>query len=123
MKTNHENWLPDGDVRFISTIFGTAGLLGLGVVLGQFFMKKAQFSWKNVAAGIALGVPNYGSILFIFLALESGVEGSVFFPANNVGIIVASALLAVLFFREKLSRLNWLGVGLAVLAIVLISIG
>ncbi len=123
LKVNYEKWLPDGDVRFIATIFGTAGMLGLAVILGRYFMKKAVFSWKNVVAGIALGIPNYGSILFIFLALGSGMEGSVFFPANNVGIIVASALLAVLFFREKLSAINWAGVGLAVAAIVLIAMG
>ncbi len=123
MKYDHENWLPVGDVRFIATIFSTAGLLGLGAVLWQFLMKKARFSWRNVAAGIILGIPNYGSILFIFLALGSGVEGSVFFPANNVGIIVGSALLAAFVFRERLSRLNWAGVALAVAAIVLIATG
>ena len=121
LKVNHEKWLPEGDVKFIATIFGTAGFLGFAVILWRYYRKIASFSLKNVVAGIALGIPNYGSILFIFLALGNGVEGSVFFPANNVGIIVLSALLAVGIFHEKLSKLNWTGVALAIAAILLIA--
>jgi drug/metabolite transporter (DMT)-like permease len=121
LKINHEKWIAGRDIEFVSTIFGTAGLLGFLMLLLQFWQKKTIFAWKNVLAGLALGIPNYGSMLFIFLALGSGVEGSRFFPVNNVGIIVVSTVAAVLFFREKLSLINWLGVGLAVLAILLIS--
>jgi drug/metabolite transporter (DMT)-like permease len=121
LKINNEKWIAGRDIEFISTIFGMAGFLGFLMLLWQFWQKKTTFAWKNVLAGIALGIPNYGSMLFIFLALGSGLEGSRFFPINNVGIIIVSTLAAVLFFREKLSLINWLGVGLAVLAILLIS--
>ncbi len=110
-----------GNVPFIATIFGTAGVVGFAVAALGWATGRLKFSWKNVAAGVLLGIPNYGSILFTLKGLASGMGGSVFFPLNNVGIILASAAGAVFLFGEKFSRLNWLGIALAVAAIGLIA--
>jgi multidrug transporter EmrE-like cation transporter len=40
---------------------------------------------------------------------------------TNVGIIVATTIGAVALFQERLSKLNWIGIGLAVTAIGLMS--
>jgi uncharacterized membrane protein len=79
------------------------------------------FAWKNLLGGVALGIPNYGSMLFMLWALADGLGGSVVFPVNNVGIIVATAIGAVLIFREHLSRINRAGVVLAALSIILMA--
>lgn len=121
VKVQHEKMIAFGDVSFISTVFGTAGLLGFTVAAAGWLSGRLQFSWKNVAAGILLGIPNYGSMLFILLALGSGLEASFFFPVCNVGIILTTSLGAVFLFREQLSQVNWLGIGLAVLAIFLMA--
>lgn len=109
------------DPTFIITIFGTAGTLGLVLATLGWASHRLQFSWKNVVAGIVLGIPNYGSMLFMLLALSSGLEGSFVFPVANVSIIIATTIGAVTLFREKLSRLNWIGISLAVTAILLIT--
>jgi drug/metabolite transporter (DMT)-like permease len=109
------------DPRLVATIFATAGACGIFVILYSI-SKGMQLAWKNVLAGIALGIPNYGSIYFLLKALSSGMESSAVFPMANVGVIVCSTLIAFTVFREKLSLKNWLGIGLALLAIVLVAL-
>jgi drug/metabolite transporter (DMT)-like permease len=122
VRVQYEKLADTNDPTFIITIFTTAGVLGfLGALVG-WFQQRLQFSWKHVLGGIVLGVPNYGSMLFMLWALNSGLEGSFVFPVTNVGIIVATTIGAVVLFHERLSRINWIGFALAVLAIVLISI-
>ncbi len=107
---------------FIITIFAAAGLLGLLVAVVGWATGRLRFTWKNVLAGIILGIPNYGSMLFMLFALSSGLEGSFVFPVANVGIIIATTIGAVTLFRERLSRLNWVGIALAITAIGLITL-
>jgi drug/metabolite transporter (DMT)-like permease len=109
------------DPTFIIAVFGTAGFIGLCLAVVGWATGKLRFAWKNVLAGLILGVPNYGSLLFILLALETGLGGSFVFPVTNVGIIVLTTFGAVALFGERLSRINWAGIATAVLAIWLIS--
>jgi multidrug transporter EmrE-like cation transporter len=50
-------------------------------------------------------------------------ESTFVFPVFNVSIVGITALAGVVFFREKLSAINWLGFALAALAIIVIAIG
>lgn len=106
---------------FIITIFGTAGLVGGMLAVLGWVTGRLRFAHRHVLAGIILGIPNYGSMFFMLRALDSGLEGSFVFPVANVGIIVATTIGAVTLFAEKLSRLNWLGIALAILAIGLMT--
>jgi len=109
------------DPTFICTVFGTAGTIGLLIASVGWLRGRLIFAWRNVLWGIILGIPNYGSMLFMLLALDSGLEGSFVFPVVNVGIIVATTIGAVWLFQERLSKINWAGIALAVAAIGLIS--
>lgn len=109
------------DPTFLCTAFGTAGTAGLLVATVGWLRGRMDFSWRNVVWGVILGVPNYGSLLFILLALESGLEGSFVFPVINVGIIAATTIGAVWLFQERLTFVNWVGIVLALAAIGLIS--
>ncbi len=121
IRVHKEQFIDVGDPSFISTVFGTAGLIGITLVGGGLLTKRLVFSWRNVLAGVALGIPNYGSMLFMLLALGSGLDGSFVFPVANVGIIIVTTIGAVQLFQEQLSTVNWLGIGLAIAAIFLIS--
>ncbi|MEZ4965037.1 MAG: DMT family transporter [Saprospiraceae bacterium] len=111
-----------GDPSFICTVFGTAGLIGLGIATAGWISRRITFSWRNIVGGIILGIPNYGSMLFMLLALGSGLEGSFVFPVANVGVILFTTIGAVWLFHERLSGINWIGIFLAVASIVLISL-
>ncbi|MFN0175236.1 MAG: hypothetical protein ACKVU0_11355 [Saprospiraceae bacterium] len=121
VRVQNEGFADMSNPTFIITIFGTAGTIGLFLAIVGWATGRLQFSWKNVAAGIILGIPNYGSMLFMLFALDCGLEGSFVFPVANVSIIVVTTIGAVTLFRERLSKINWAGVALAVTAIGLIT--
>lgn len=110
------------DPSFITTVFATAGVLGAVVSITGWGTGRFQFSWRNVVAGIVLGIPNYGSMFFLLMALGSGLEASLAFPLTNIGIILTTTIGAVWLFHERLSTINWWGIILALAAIAFISI-
>ena len=110
------------DPQFICVIFCVAFLLGIVSLMFGIISGKIKWSKKSLLAGFVLGVPNFLSIYFIMKALGAGYEGSYFFPVNNVAIIALATLIAFVFFKEKLSKINIFGVILALAAITLISI-
>ncbi|HEA30880.1 MAG TPA: DMT family transporter [Leeuwenhoekiella sp.] len=107
---------------FSALIFAAAFAIGLIFVIIQVIKGKLRLQFKNVLAGIALGVPNYFSIYFLVQALRNDWESSTVFLINNVGIVVVSTLAGILLFQEKLLLKNWIGLILAVIGIVLVSI-
>jgi len=107
---------------FSSILFAVAGFIGLAVVLIRMGFKGGKFRVKNLIAGVALGLPNYGSIYFLLQTFEhSNMESSVIFPINNMGIVALSAIAALIIFREKLSLLNWMGIAISIVSIAIIS--
>lgn len=110
------------DIAIVSSAFAFAGLLGLVILLVELLRKKAKLEFKNIVAGIILGIPNFYSIYLLVYLLNRDWEASVLFPTNNVGIIALSALAALLFFQEKLNIYKWLGLGLAIASIIFISL-
>ncbi len=106
---------------FSATVFGAAAFTGLISVLASHRKKKLRFSGRNVVAGIALGVPNYFSIFFLLKALDSSILNSAaVFTINNVAIVMFSTLLGMQLFKEQISRMNWAGIGLAIVSISLV---
>jgi len=107
---------------FTMFLFTTAGLIGLAILIFQALTKGKTLTLRNLLGGIALGIPNYGSIYCLIMALNStGMESSQVFPLNNIGIVVLTSFLAFLIFRERLTKMNILGVLCAITAIFLIT--
>ena len=116
--SNHRYLSPENQDTFPIILFGFAAIIGIIIL---FFSGK-KLELKNVIAGICLGVPNFFALLFIFKALTAFQNnGAVFFPIYNVGIILASTVAAMIIFKEHLSRINYLGLGLSILALYLLS--
>ena len=124
LKYNEAEVVPKEDQAwFASSIFGMAALFGIALILHQRFILKKAFQAKSILGGIALGIPNYGSIYFLLRALGmENLESSSIFALNNVGVVFLSAILGYFFFKEKLSSLNVAGIILAILSIVLIAL-
>lgn len=108
---------------FLSTIFSTAFLFGIIVLLYQLIIKKEKFQLKSIPAGIILGIINYGTMFFIIKALNSKIlEPSALFPINNLSILTLSTIISVIVFKEKLSKKNWLGIAFSLMAILILGI-
>ena len=96
-----------------------AGLLMLAVRLVQ---GKETVQPRSLIGAVTLGIPNFLSFYTLLLALSAfGGNGAFIYPLYNIGVILLAALMAALFFHERLSIVNKIGLGLAVLAIGLIS--
>jgi len=96
-----------------------ATLFGVIFLMYQSTKKKLVISKASIVGGIALGLPNYFSILFLIKALsEFDNNGAFLFPIANIGTIVISTLFSVIFFREKLSKINLIGVLLGIVALI-----
>lgn len=77
---------------------------------------------KSVIAGVLLGIPNYFSIFFLLSAISNFQnKSSLVFGVNNIGVVLFSTLLSVLIFKENLSQGNKLGLGFAILSIIIIA--
>lgn len=115
---NHHFVTESTEAVFPIFIFGFAFVIGLIIALIQ----GVKFRKKDVLGGLYLGVPNYFSIYLQLKALSAfDNNGAILYPSLNIGIIIVSTLAAVLFFKEKLSKINIIGVGLAVVVILLLS--
>jgi len=123
LKFLETSYVAEADVAlFSSTIFAIAGIIGIFILLFQKIGGKLNFSFKNVIGGVALGIPNFGSIYFLVLALRTeGMESSTIFPVNNVAIVMISTFLGILLFKERMLPKNWIGILLAVASIILIA--
>lgn len=105
---------------YIITLFGTAGIIGLTLSIISIIQNKTKFEPKNLMGATILGVPNYFSMVF-FLAGLAAMHGPIFFPINNIGVLVFVALAGVILFKERFIWSSWVGLGLAVVSIFLIA--
>ena len=108
---------------FSATVFAAAAFTGLLFILLKAIKQPLKVNFKNILAGIVLGIPNYFSIFFLLRALQNDLLNSAsVFTINNVAIVMFSTLLGILLFKEKLIPKNWAGIVLAVISILLVAL-
>lgn len=114
------NFINETNVRvFPIYIFLSAAVIG-GLVL---LFKGERITLRSITAGVALGIINYFTVFAFLKALgQLDNNGAFVFPIFNTGIVVLSALIGLIVFREKLSKLNKLGIATAVVAIALVML-
>ena len=114
------NFIDESNVKvFPIYIFLSAAVIG-GLVL---LIRGQMITLRSIIAGIALGVINYFTVFAFLKALgQLNNNGAFVFPIFNTGIVVLSALIGLIIFKEKLSTLNKLGIAVAVVAITLVMI-
>ena len=112
----------NGMEPFLAWIFLTAFVLGLGVLTYNYIKTKNIPNGRAVIGGIVLGTINYFSVFFLMKSLAmKGMQSSVIFPVINMSIVALSALAGVFFFKEKITRINLMGVALCLVAIACIA--
>jgi drug/metabolite transporter (DMT)-like permease len=116
-----EHFFIRGDfVVFLATAFGIALLLGIIVLLVKG--RNEIFALRNIVAGLVLGLLNWFSTLYFLKGLDI-FQVSFFVPVFNVGVVALASLLGFVLFKEKPTVSKLIGIGLAILAIVLIANG
>ncbi|NQY29468.1 MAG: DMT family transporter [Flavobacteriaceae bacterium] len=119
LKYVQTNYVLSSDTNLFSGIlFGLAGVFGIII----YSIKPSPITIRNGVAGIILGVINYYSIYYLLKALDiKNMSSAVVFSINNVSVVALSTLLGVFLFKEKLTSKNWIGIGIAIISIFLIT--
>jgi drug/metabolite transporter (DMT)-like permease len=120
MKVAEYGFLTTDFTAFLATCFGFALLFGLVVFAFKSRKQTTNGIFKNISAGVWLGLLNWYSTLFVLEGLDV-YQVSFFIPVYNIGVVVLSSLVGFGAFREKLSATNLAGIGLAIVAIALIA--
>lgn len=109
---------------YLITAFSSAAVIGIFILGFAIITGKQRFDPGAIIAGMAIGIPNYFSIWCLMHALK-GYTGnsSAVLPINNMGVVLISAVVAWLAFKEKMSWINWSGIVLSLAAIALIAFG
>ncbi|UKT65493.1 DMT family transporter [Pedobacter mucosus] len=104
-------------------VFCLAFLVSIVIVVVMVFTEKTKIQFINIACGLILGVFNFGNILFYLKAHQALAKNpSTVFAAMNLGVIIVGSLIGIIIFKEKLSKLNYIGISLALIAVILITI-
>jgi len=102
-------------------VFALALVIMTAVVGFEIGFQKAKLNYKNFLFGGLVGIFNFGNILFYLKAHQSFAENpSTVFAGMNMGVIIIGSLTGIFVFKEKLSKMNYAGLFLALVAIVLI---
>jgi transporter family protein len=110
---------------YVNQLLYTAGLAPLMLFVGWTVWKHsakedAQLRRKGIFWAFLTGVLGGLGNLAFFQALVKGGEASIVAPVTALFPMV-TVLLAVVFLKERLGSMQWLGLGLAFVAIYLLS--
>ncbi|MBQ8958782.1 MAG: EamA family transporter [Bacteroidales bacterium] len=104
----------------IAFIYLIAMLFGLVLVGFDLIRGKSKWGWKNALGGIVLGIINFFSTYFVYKSMRL-FDNVVLFPIYNIGVVCLTALSGWLLFKEKLTWKNYLGLAIAIIAVLLIT--
>lgn len=113
------------EVPYITSMFVVfvgAMFFAFILLIWRIFVKKEKFELSAVVWGTVLGIFNFANIFFYMKAHRALPENpSIVFTTMNIGVIVLGSLVGIILFKEKISKINLIGLILAVVSIVLIT--
>lgn len=108
---------------FSATIFAFAFIVGSSILITKAMKQSFKFPLKTILGGTILGIVNYFSIYYLLKALNhESLESSTLFTINNVAVVMISTLVGISLFKERISKMNWTGIILAVVSIVIVTL-
>ena len=108
------------NVLYVFWVFFTSCVLTSLLVLWEMRRTGKKIILKEFAAGIAVGIPNYYSSYLLLVALNR-LPAVLVFPIFSTGTILLVFLFSVLFFRERPTRRQLIGIGLILAALVFLN--
>ena len=92
-------------------------IVAFALCVAVCLVKKQGLTGADLGFGLLIGIPNYGSALFLLRSLSS-IPAMIAYPTYSVASIVLVTLVGVMVFKEKLSRRQ--GVSLAIISTALV---
>ena len=87
---------------------------------GYIFFSGKKVKPMDIGSGFLLGIPNFFSSYFLLKALFF-IPAYIVFPFVNTGMIIFSAFLGHLLFKEKLSGKKVVLIFLGIIAVILLT--
>ena len=104
-------------------IFCISFILSLIYIMYLAISKRTKLQLINFVCGCVLGFFNFGNILFYLKAhREMADHPSTVFAAMNLGVIITGSLIGIVLFKERLGKWNYIGLLLALVAIIMITL-
>lgn len=102
--------------EFMGVVFLTAFLVGVVTV---FYKRQWQFKKMEILIGVCIGIPNMLSAVFLIEALER-MNGAVVYSLVNVLSVIGGTFLGVVFWEDRFTKMQWLGIVLTISSILLL---
>ncbi|MBE2896495.1 EamA/RhaT family transporter [Pasteurellaceae bacterium HPA106] len=100
-------------------IFAIAACVMFAYLQGRQLLTGMRWQGKSMLSGLLLGGLNFMNIYFYLLAHRTFSQNpTLVFAGMNVGVICLGSLIGLWVFKEKMSRINFAGVGLGIVAIL-----
>ena len=111
--------LPQGmKFRYLAVWYG-AGFLTFGVAL---LWHRVRLHRKELFLGALMALGSVGGQSAMATALNAGIPGSVVFPISTGGSLVLVGLAGRLFFSERMNRTSAAGIGIGLIAVILLGL-
>lgn len=104
---------------YMITLYGSGMLLGLISIPIRKKIGAEEPTCNDVWVGLLMGISGALSTIFLLIAL-SKAQGIVIFPVRSLGNLVVTALVSMVAWHERLSRSQWLGLTISLVAIWLL---
>lgn len=112
----------NGTEQFSTLLFAIAAIAGIIAILIRKEKLRNLLEIKTIIGGVVLGLVNFGSLYFLIESLnKSGFDSSIVFSIINIGIVSISVIIGMSIFKEKLNKLNLVGILLAIIAIFILT--
>ncbi|WP_140936661.1 DMT family transporter [Sphingobacterium lumbrici] len=103
-------------------VFVLSMLVAFGILAYQVGILKRNLDKNAIGWGLLLGVFNFGNIYLYMKAHRALPDNpSIVFTAMNIGVIVLGGIVGIVLFKEKLSKINQIGLFLAIISVLLIA--
>jgi drug/metabolite transporter (DMT)-like permease len=111
-----------GTLPFIMMILIGSMLSSAIVLIWKSVNGTLAWNRNSVLAAIPLGLPNFFSFYFLLKALDAYQNNAaVVLTMYNLSVILLSALTAYVFFKERLTNRQWIGLAIGCVGIALLN--
>ncbi len=119
----HYYMTEENQYLYFAFLFGSAGVFGIAMTAYMYIRNKIKVKLKSIIAGFILGIANFYSLVFLVKALsDDRAESMLIFSISNVLVVLFSAVLGLLIFKEKPHKKNIIGLLLAIGAIIILTL-
>lgn len=102
--------------QFMGIVFLIAMLVGLVFL---FARGNYRFNRAEIGLGIAVGIPNLYSAIFLIEALER-MNGAIVYSSVNILTVLGATFLGMIRWGDSLTSVQWTGIVITLISIILL---